>query len=249
MIPRKLKTTVFEFQNELFRKVLKLAFAHKKKYEMVRIGNDYSGYWFPYEILPLKGTIWGVGLGHDSTFEKDMSEKGWDILGFEPEYKCFQSSLAQLKSTNVVLYPFGLWDKKGQFGYTGDNISIVDVFQKGDFHPTKLDIRSLWDVSKDLNLSNQKQPRVLRMNIEGAEKEILRRMTLEILEFELIIFQAEFLFHLPFKFQMQRLKALVELLSILRVLGKLGWNSMDVKRHQITLVKSREIATNYLGQF
>lgn len=240
MLLKILKSQIYEFQNEIFRKVLRLAFGCKSKIEMVRIGNHYSGYWFPVEILPLKGTIWGVGLGHDSTFEKDMSEMDWQILGFEPEYKCFQSSRAQLKSNNVTLYEFGLWDKKGTFEYTGDNISIVDIFQKGDFHPTKLEIRSLWDVSKDLHLTEQRKPRVLRMNIEGAEREILRKMTSEILEFEIIIFQAEFLFHIPFKFQVQKIKALVELLSILRLLEKLGWNSMDLKRHQITLIKSRE---------
>jgi FkbM family methyltransferase len=238
MILNKLKSQVYEFQNEIFRKVLKLAFARKSKFEMIRIGNDYSGYWFPKELLPLKGTIWGVGLGHDSTFEKEMSEMDWNILGFEPEYKCFQSSRAQLKSNNVMLYQFGLWDKKGSFKYSGDNISIVDIFQKRDFHPTKLEIRSLWEVSQELRLTEQIPPRVLRMNIEGAEREILRRMTSEILEFEIIIFQAEFLFHLPFKFQAQKIMALFELISVIRMLEKLGWDSIDLKRHQITLIKS-----------
>ena len=75
------------------------------------------------------------------------------------------------------------------------------------------------------------------MNIEGAEREILLRLVEEPLPFDVIIFQAEFLFHLPFKSFKKRVKAIRELNRVLQANKKSGWKMVGLNKNQITLVK------------
>lgn len=130
---------------------------------------------------------------------------------------------------------FGI--KYGLFKYTGENISIVDIFNKGDYQDAYLDIRSLWDVARELSLDSNEYPRVLRMNIEGAEREILLRFVEEPLPFDVIIFQAEFLFHLPFKSFRNRIRAIKELERVLEAFKKSGWKVVGLNKNQFTIVK------------
>ena len=77
----------------------------------------------------------------------------------------------------------------------------------------------------------------MKLNIEGAEKEILLKLVTEPLEFEAIIFQAEFLFHISFKRFREKWKSHKELQKIFYGFHNLGWIVEDISRHQITLVK------------
>lgn len=241
MLSNKLKIVLFESQNMVLRALLKARFERNQNNRLLRIGNSYSGYWFPEQFLKSKGTIWGIGLGHDSTFELEMLSNGYRVIGFEPEEQCFADSLAQLNSKNSTIFKIGLWDKNGHFGFTGDNYSLVDIFDKGDFHDNTFEIRSLWEVAEELDLGNQQSPRVLRMNIEGAEREILNKFIDDPLPFEMIIFQAEFLFHLPFRRITRRLQAFRELWNILKALRKQDWQILGINRHQITVIAKTEL--------
>jgi len=233
------KSKLFEFQNQFFRKMLTSEFLENKNKELVYLGNSYSGYWIPKNLVDESGTIWGVGLGRDSSFEFQLLQKGYDFIGFEPEKDCFHQSLKQFKGTSAVIENYGLWDKSGSFAYTGENISIVNIFDLPVASKELLGIRSLWSVADEKGLKNIKKPRILKLNIEGAEREILKRLIIEPLEFEVIIFQAEFLFHLGFKRLKKKINAYRELREILTGFQNLNWNIADLQRHQITLVKSQ----------
>lgn len=235
----KSKLWLFESQNAIVRNLIKLRYLKTAGWELDRIGNEYSGYWFPTRYLNSEGTIWGIGLGLDSSFEVEMLQKGYKVLGFEPEDRCFEVSCTQLASPDSTIFKFGLWDKSGQFKYTGDNISIVDIFNKGDYRDSFLEIRSLWEVAEELSLNTNDHPRVLRMNIEGAEREILLRLIDEPLPFDVLIFQAEFLFHLPFKSYKNRIKAFMELERILKEGERANWQLVGINRNQFTLVKTK----------
>ena len=235
----KLKSLLFEFQNSLFRLCINLEFLREDKREKFEfLGNSYSGYWFPTNLIDSRGTIWGVGLGKDSSFEKILSQRGFQFFGFEPEVNCYMISLKQFEKTSAILENYGLWNKSGDFYYTGENISIVNIFGLKDQSDEKLAIRSLWDVAEEKLLISNPAPRILKLNIEGAEREILLRFLKEPLNFEVIIFQAEFLFHLGFKKILRKIKAYQELRTILSGLNHLGWEIRNLSRHQITLICS-----------
>ena len=236
-IKSKLKSILFELQNEIYRKMTKNKFLGKKSKQFIFLGNNYSGYWFPKSFLLKKGTIWGVGLGHDSSFELELVKEGYAFFGFEPQRDCYNISKNQFIGTTAVIENYGLWDKSGSFRYTGANISIVNIFNLEEISNEELEIRSLWEVATEKKLDQNKSPKILKLNIEGAEKEILLKLVRDPLEFEMIIFQAEFLFHIGFKRFREKWKSYKELQNILVGFQKIGWVVEDVSRHQITLIK------------
>ena len=231
------KTSLVEIQNNIYRKILAREFLSVNQLEHRFIGNNYSGYHFPKALIESKGTIWGVGLGRDSSFEFDMIRQGYTFFGFEPETDCYQVSQNQFSGTEATLENYGLWDRTGSYSYTGENISIVNIFGLTQESEEKLDIRSLWDIALEKNLENNLKPRILKLNIEGAEREILLRFINDPLDFEVIIFQAEFLFHLGFKRIREKQKAYRELQLTLRNFLKIDWEICHLSRNQITLVK------------
>jgi hypothetical protein len=233
---RKLKSKIFEIQNSIFRRALRIEFVKHSNEEFVFLGNSYSGYWFPTNMLDEKGTIWGVGLGRESSFEKELLHRGFKFFGFEPEMNCYMTSRGQFDESLATIENYGLWDKSGEFHYTGENISIVDIFGLKELSSEKLVIRSLWEVADEKDLDANQTPRILKLNIEGAEREILMKLLREPLEFEVIIFQAEFLFHVGFKKVIRKMGAYRELRTILIGFQSLGWKVANLSRHQITLI-------------
>jgi|694.fasta_scaffold88012_2 FkbM family methyltransferase len=237
---KKVKSKIFEIQNSIFRMLLKTEFVQHDTKEFVFLGNSYSGYWFPANMLDKKGTIWGVGLGRDSSFERELLQRGYSFFGFEPESNCYDISRKQFKGTEAVIENYGLWDKSGEFNYTGENISIVNIFGLQEQSKEKLVIRSLWEIAEEKSLSKNHSPRVLKLNIEGAEREILLRFLEEPLDFDVIIFQAEFLFHVGFKKIFRKIKAWNELRFILQRLHSHKWEVLNLTRHQITLIRKTD---------
>jgi FkbM family methyltransferase len=237
---KSLKSKAFEMQNSVFRTLLKFEFVKENKTKFTFLGNGYSGYWFPTNLLERRGTIWGVGLGRDSSFEKELLERGYGFFGFEPELECYDISRRQFEGTEAIIEKYGLWDKSGEFNYTGENISIVNIFDLKEQSKEKLVIRSLWEIAEEKSLSENNRPRVLKLNIEGAEQEILMRFLKEPLDFDVIIFQAEFLFHIGFKKILRKFKAWNKLRTILRNLHTHNWEISNLTRHQITLVKKTD---------
>jgi len=233
-----LKSFAFEFQNSIFRILLEKKFCVKNTEPMLFLGNNYSGYWFPKDLIDSRGTIWGVGLGHDSSFELELMTLGYDFFGFEPEASCFKSSKKQFSGTDAVIENYGLWDKSGKFNYTGANISIVNIFNLNQKSEDFLDIRSLWDEAKFKNIEAQTRPRILKLNIEGAEREILLKFIEAPLGFEVIIFQAEFLFHIGFKRIGKKISACRDLFRILRGFQSNSWRIAHLSRHQITIIRN-----------
>jgi FkbM family methyltransferase len=229
------KTFLFEAQNSFFRVLLKLRFPIDKNTKVTFLGNEYSGYWFPDCLINRKGTIWGVGLGKDSSFELILMQKGYKFYGFEPENSCFKYSMQQFAGSDAMLYQYGLWDKTGKFKYAGENISIVNIFNSDKLSLEEIEIKSLWEVAKDLNLDSLTSPRILKMNIEGAEREILLKLAKYPLNFDVIIFQAEFLFHVGFIHFQKKIKAFLELNFVLSKLLSARWELVYFSRHQIIL--------------
>lgn len=232
-----IKKVLVQIQNDIYRQILAREFVSKAQLEHAFLGNNYSGYYFPKALIKSEGTIWGVGLGRDSSFELELTQQGFTFYGFEPEKDCYQVSRNQFMGTTAKLENYGLWDKAGRFSYTGENISIVNIFRLTEESEETLDIRSLWDIALEKNLKANPLPRILKLNIEGAEREILIRFATDPLDFDVILFQAEFLFHVGFKRIREKQKAFRELQFILRNLQKMNWEISHLSRNQFTLVK------------
>ena len=235
-----IKGKIFRLQNDILISFATWGMASKDAVHMVFLGNTYSGYWFPKNFLNSGGTIWGVGLGMDSSFELQLGKSGYSVLGFEPDKQCIAKAKNEFVDIKSTLYQFGIWDKNGIFESFGSSISLVNIFRNELGNRDSLEIRDIHNVAESLNLNLQKAPRILKMNIEGAEREILMALVVKPLDFEIVIFQAEFLTHLGFFRVIKKIHATIELRSILRGLSEHGFQLVHNYRNQLTLV-SRKI--------
>lgn len=236
MLMLNLKEKIFRFQNDLLILLATLGLTSKESVTMEFVGNRYSGYWFPKSFVGSMGTIWGVGLGMDSSFELRLGESGYRVIGFEPDSDCIARAEKELSGIDVTIYHFGLWDRNGLFESFGPSISLVNIFENTLGNRDSLDIRDIHEVANTTDLEHQKVPRVLKMNIEGAEREILFALISKPLKFEIIIFQAEFLLHLGFFKFMKKLQAALQLRAILRGLSSHGFELVHNYRNQFTLI-------------
>lgn len=207
-----------------------------KESPMSFIGNSYSGYWFPDQFVHSAGTIWGVGLGMDSSFEVQLGKNGYKVLGFEPDGECNAHALVEFEGINSEIFSYGLWDRNGVFESFGESISLVNIFDNSVGNKDTLQIRDIQEIAKNLKLGEQKMPRVLKMNIEGAEREILHSVIANSLEYEIILFQAEFLLHLGFFKFLKKIRATLELRSIFIALSEQGYKLVHSFRNQFTLI-------------
>ena len=231
-----IKGKVFRLENDFLIHFATRGLVSKFESSMVFVGNSYSGYWFPQEFVLSAGTIWGVGLGMDSSFELELGNCGWKILGFEPDANCFRQAENEFKEVESELFSYGLWDRNGVFESFGESISLVNIFENTSSNEDSLQIRSLHEVSNSLQLDNQKSPRVLKMNIEGAEREILLSLIRSPLPFEIVLFQAEFLLHLGFFRIFKKIHAARELRSIVKGLLEDKYQLIHSFRNQFTLI-------------
>ena len=236
MLVEILKGKIFRFQNDLLILLATWGLTSKESVTMVFMGNNYSGYWFPKSLISSAGTIWGVGLGMNSSFELRLGELGYKVIGFEPDSDCISQAQIEFAGIDSTIHHFGLWDRNGFFESFGSSISLVNIFENGLGNKDSLDIRDIHEVARFTDLEHQKVPRILKMNIEGAEREILFAMISRPLHFEVIMFQAEFLLHLGFFKFMKKLQATFQLRAILRGLSSHGFELVHNYRNQFTLI-------------
>lgn len=231
-----IKGKLFRKQNDILILLATWGTHSRNSVPMVFLGNAYSGYWFPKNLVESRGTIWGVGLGMDSSFEVQLGKFGYRVLGFEPDTNCIKRAKNEFANINSVIYQFGIWNKNGIFESFGSSISLVNIFDSKLGNKDSLEIRNIHDVAESIHLDLQKAPRILKMNIEGAEREILMALVVKPLNFEIVMFQAEFLTHLGFFKVIKKIHATIELRSILRGLSKNGFQLVHNCRNQLTLV-------------
>jgi hypothetical protein len=237
---KEFKSKIFSLQNLIHIRIATFNLSHFGSLNMQFVGNDYSGYWFPQDLIPSKGTIWGVGLGFDSSFESQMGISGYKILGFEPVLEASDYAERELAHVNGKIYPWGLWDRSGNYESFGDSVSIVNLFENVTGNNDSLEIRNIYEVAEVLDLKNQSVPRVLKLNIEGAEQEILLALVQSPLPFEIIIFQAEFLLHLSFLSARKKLAASLRLRKIISGLRMNGYQLIHIGRNQFTFMRETE---------
>ena len=205
------------------------------KLQFKYIGNSYSGYWFPEHLLNSRGTIYGIGLGLDSSFEQELVKKGYKFFGFEPEKESYLKSKQQFSDSKTEIYNFGIGTSDSYLYSRGSNYSIAKTYGHLPINKLLFQIRSLWSVCESLKLLESNEPRVLKMNIEGAEKEILEKFITNPLPFQIVMFQAEFLFHLRFYQFYRRSYEFNNLWNILKNFEKIGYKTVNISKNQITL--------------
>lgn len=142
--------------------------------DMVRLGNEYGGWWVPSSILGPASVVYSVGVGEDVTFDVELASRfHCAVHGFDPTPRARLYVECQ-KPSCFVFVPLALWTTEGSVClYTPGtaqhvSLSVTDRDRTGEFLEVACDTltgfrRRFAHDHVDL----------LKMDIEGAEAAVL----------------------------------------------------------------------------
>jgi FkbM family methyltransferase len=148
--------------------------------ELVRLGSNYGGYVIPASLIGPDWICYSAGLGEDITFEIELAKRyGSMVYGFDPTPKSAEHvKSAALENGQFVFHPYGLWstDTEMRFYAPRDpghvSHSIANLQQTERFFVARC--RSLPSLMAELG---HDRIDFLKLDIEGAEYEVLRSMS------------------------------------------------------------------------
>ncbi len=192
---------------------------------MTRLGTDYGGWWVPLSQIEADSVVYSVGIGEDASFDVELALlTGCTVQAFDPTPRAL-SYLQELSNPAIVTHPFGIWDENGTIPlYLPENdahvsLSVVDRFDTG--RSFDLPVRTLRTAMAECG---HDRIDLLKMDIEGAEKEVLDQL----LESEIrpAILAVEF----------ERIESPRRTLDRIHRLQTLGYVPVAVERNNVTMM-------------
>jgi FkbM family methyltransferase len=138
-------------------------------------GSEYGGWAVPLNFLDSRSTVVDVGLGEDISFSQSLIEK-YDCVvhGFDPTPRAIEY-VTTLNQKNFKLHPIGLAARSGKAEFhlpnNQDHVSgTIGTAKHTGIRKLEVSLASLEDV---LQLIGTNKPDLLKIDIEGAEYEVL----------------------------------------------------------------------------
>jgi hypothetical protein len=197
-----------------------------------RLGTQYGGWWVPLDLNSTSSNkvLVSAGLGFDTTFDQEMLDRGFFIIGLDPSQESCQYALQELKrDSRVRVINRGLSTFVGQqvfYEPTLSNHFSWSTIRLNDrenepgkyFEVINLD----WLYSEYPEMINA-EFRYLKMDIEGSELEILENPTEALLSFHFLGIEMDFLSLLPFTSFRERIQRILRARKILKYLKGLNF--------------------------
>lgn len=211
----------------LMSRLLPIAFSPRKSAceQLMRLGTVYGGWWIPIDLLDSSSVVYSVGIGEDASFDLELADKvQCTIHAFDPTPRAL-AYLESVGSPSIVAHPFGLWAKDEVLRLyepadpTHVSLSLVDRNATAKY--MDLPVRRLSTIMADLGHSDID---LLKMDIEGAEAEVLRDVLNGPIRPRVLAVEFE------------RIEAPWETLSRIRQLKRHGYRPVAVEKNNITFV-------------
>ncbi len=202
---------------------------HVNSLSLVRLGTSYGGWFVPKKILKAKqnSVLVSAGLGHDTSFDLEMIKNGWYLIGLDPLHEC-----CDLANRDLALYGdfeilnFGLASWSGYQKFYApkvsghDSYSTINVQQVSNPVSVSFPVISLEDLFESNTRLNEAHFKILKMDIEGAELDLLKSSLEYVNRFDFLAVEMDFLSLTPFLSMVTRLKRIREARKILAALER-----------------------------
>jgi FkbM family methyltransferase len=147
---------------------------------MVRLGSGYGGWWIQDDKLGADAVVYSAGVGEDITFDVDLINRyGCAVVGLDPTPRAI-AYVAERAPDGFRLEPIGLGgsDRTARFYSPADQAhvshSIVNLQATAEFFEAPLE-----RLSTVMGRLGHDHIDLLKMDIEGAEHEVIENMAAE----------------------------------------------------------------------
>jgi FkbM family methyltransferase len=144
----------------------------KRPMKMLRLGTYYGGWWIP-KVEPDAGAAICVGAGLDVSFDLELRRLGYRVYTVDPT----PAAMDYVRNTapELTLVPVGVWDKSGEVEFDqpwADKTTwAVASAGSGSEPTTRFPVTTVRDLLASLD---EPEPAILKLDIEGAEHDVIR---------------------------------------------------------------------------
>lgn len=225
-------------QNQLTRTFVIRGFLDSKSSSTLeRIGTPYGGWWAP--VLPTgihkRKFLLSAGLGFDTSFDLGMAERGFFIAGLDPLSECCDAaskSLDQYHDVRIINKGISVFDGSQEFfepkNPNHDSWSTINAQEVKGSTVRLFEVISIETLFSEIQEFQNADYRFLKMDIEGAELEILEKALSKLTLFDFIGVEMDFLSLIPFMHIKKRVTRVIKARRILKSLSDCGYDLIKV---------------------
>lgn len=168
---------------KLLQQVIRRGFVSRRPTDrLIRLGSSYGGWWIPETAATSGSTIISAGVGEDTSFDEELLARGCDVWALDPTPRAIahvdrRRDANALPTDRFTFLPIGLWsrDEVMRFYAPSDpshvSHSILNLQGTGEWFEAEC-----WSLIHLVEEIGVPAPTVLKLDIEGAELEVLRHL-------------------------------------------------------------------------
>ncbi len=207
---------------------------------IVRLGSDYGGWWIPRKVLDgdyQNPVLISAGSGHDVSFDREFLKSNGFLIGLDPLASSIRFAEQELIHCNRKhLLEMGLWKSDGEIAFFPpvkmghDSWSITEPGSVSA-QVEKFQVTTLSNLINTFPEINESDYLILKLDIEGAEFEVLRSDGLELMRPNYLAVEIDYLSKLTFFSFGLRIKRVVQVRKLLHQLRNLGYELIHTEHY------------------
>lgn len=245
---KKFKFFLVNLINKFTIRFVSIGYLTKVEIPLIRLGSAYGGWWVPQDIL-LKSFnnpyLVSIGLGHDVTFDLECLNLGFDLVGLDPLESSINHANEVLdKFQNKTLMCKGIWKTSGSVKFyqplniNHDSWSIINSQHTDCQNAREFKVINFKDLLEHIPLISKSDFTILKMDIEGAEYEVLKNFDFKIFKPNYLAIEIDYLSSIKFRSIGKRFIRAVQVRAMLSYLKQNGYQLVKFENYNFFLIRS-----------
>ncbi len=238
------KIKLVHWLNLLTLKLTILGNFKRKDFKLQRLGTEYGGWWIPLSALEddRSKVLVSVGLGYDVSFDSELIERGFRVIGLDQQVECVSYAENAITSKYATFICRGLGVESGQVRFFAPRNPLHDSWSITNAQNTNIEQSRIFEVLSFAELCKEYPEIVnsnfsmLKMDIEGAELPILNAIYSD-LEFDFIGVEMDCLILIPFLSFTQRFRKIAQVRNLISKLKSHGYALIHLDNFNFFLMK------------
>lgn len=144
---------------------------------MIRLGSNYGGWWIPANVLKPGNLAYCAGVGEDATFDLELARRGIKVHSFDPTPRAVAYMDGLSNPDRIHFHEVGWWSQADKLRFHApanpQNVSHSLVVKTGNETYFEAPVDRVSSIAATLE---HDVPALIKMDIEGAEFEVLTSM-------------------------------------------------------------------------